>query len=317
MKLAEAKADILKKMREDLGHSYQERVEEHPADLKDKGKFKLDGRVVRVIAPFSGYFANVNPAWFDGGDGQPSINREDFDLYAFYLREKSGYSASYGMVNHSQMRVWVQEFISEHGTEHTNHLDWRCDFHRIGERKAVFRWGDEPLPTAQDDPGSRVVLLRAPGGPHVSTSADDLAWEEKANNDPARWQKIVQRIRAGQPAFRKTLLATYLNRCAISGHGPPAVLEAAHIEPHHVAGVNVSTNGLLLRADLHSLFDDGLLAINPNNFEIWVAPSLRGTPYWEFDGVVLRPRADGRAPSLDRLEAHWRAARKQHASTLP
>jgi hypothetical protein len=76
------------------------------------------------------------------------------------------------MVEFSQMSVWAQEIIREHWTGHTNHIDWRCDFHRIAERKAVPRWGDESLPTAEDNPVSRRVFFGAPGGPHFGDSAE-------------------------------------------------------------------------------------------------------------------------------------------------
>jgi predicted restriction endonuclease len=64
-------------------------------------------------------------------------------------------------------------------------------------------------------------------------------------------------VRRGQPAFRRRLLAAYEGTCCISGWAPEAVLEAAHIQEHSKAGLNSMANGLLLRSDLHALFDEG------------------------------------------------------------
>ena len=47
---------------------------------------------------------------------------------------------------------------------------------------------------------------------------------------------------------------------------------------------NRVSNGLLMRADLHTLFDVGLLAVNPSNVTVVIAPSLLQTTYREFSG---------------------------------
>jgi hypothetical protein len=69
-------------------------------------------------------------------------------------------------------------------------------------------------------------------------------------------------LRQGQPAFRKTLMKAYEGRCAITGCTIPDVLEAAHISPYLGELTNHVTNGLLLRADMHTLFDRGLIKID-------------------------------------------------------
>ena len=84
---------------------------------------------------------------------------------------------------------------------------------------------------------------------------------EAPNDDPAELATFSRALRRGQPAFRRNLLAAYEGRCCVSGWGPEAVLEAAHIEDHAKTGLNSLANGLLLRSDLHALFDEGLLRI--------------------------------------------------------
>ena len=61
--------------------------------------------------------------------------------------------------------------------------------------------------------------------------------------------------RRGQPLFRKRLLKAYDRRCAFTGCAVEALLEAAHIVPYRGSDTNHIANGLLLRADLHTLFE--------------------------------------------------------------
>lgn len=113
--------------------------------------------------------------------------------------------------------------------------------------------------------------------------------------------------RAGQGAFRDMLLEAYGHRCAISDCDAPDALEAAHISPYRGAHTDRIDNGLLLRADLHTLFDRGLLGIDGDDWTVVVAPTLRGTVYGGLAGQ--RIRAPARAcdqPSRELPEGHLR-----------
>lgn len=131
---------------------------------------------------------------------------------------------------------------------------------------------------------------------------------EAPNDGPNKLYKFATRVRRGQPKFRKNLLRLYNNRRAVTGTGPPEVLEAAHIVRHAETGLNHSDNGLLLRADIHYLFDAGLLAIKPDTLEIQLCESLLDTPYERFNGEKLRERNDGSSPASTYLAQRWNQA---------
>ena len=94
--------------------------------------------------------------------------------------------------------------------------------------------------------------------------------------------------RRGQPAFRRRLFAAYCGRCAITGCVVEDVLEAAHIVPYHGPDTNHPTNGLLLRTDLHTLFDLKLVAVDVETMTLLVSPELSDTEYSQYRGRPVR-----------------------------
>ena len=111
-------------------------------------------------------------------------------------------------------------------------------------------------------------------------------------------------LRQGQPAFRNALLAAYAGTCCVTGYRTESVLEAAHISPYTGPHTNSVTNGLLLRADIHTLFDRNLVTVTPG-YRIRVAPALVETPYHHYDSRPLPlPSDPSQHPSVSALEAH-------------
>ena len=109
----------------------------------------------------------------------------------------------------------------------------------------------------------------------------------------------------GQPAFRAALLAAYSGRCALTDCDVADALEAAHITPYLGTETNHPTNGLLLRADIHTLFDLGLIAVDVATMTVVLAPSLTGSAYAFLAGRTLRQPADANMrPSLAALQRH-------------
>jgi len=114
---------------------------------------------------------------------------------------------------------------------------------------------------------------------------------------------IVQR--QGQPLFRDTVLKAYGYRCAITNCDAVPALEAAHIIGYNGPDTNHVSNGLLLRADIHTLFDMGLITIDTATMSVHVAPSLAGTVYSELAEKPLRvPIKEALRPSKVALDQH-------------
>jgi WD40 repeat protein len=113
--------------------------------------------------------------------------------------------------------------------------------------------------------------------------------------------------RQGQPQFRKSLLKAYNRRCVITGCDAEQGLEAAHIIPYLGTSTNHPSNGLLLRSDIHTLFDLHLLSINPETMTVIIAPSLINTCYGEFVGKHLQlSLSEAFEPSREAIEQHYK-----------
>jgi putative restriction endonuclease len=99
---------------------------------------------------------------------------------------------------------------------------------------------------------------------------------------------VLRKVRLGQGAFRVLVTDAYNRKCAISGERTLPVLESAHIKPYALSGPHFISNALLLRSDLHKLFDSGYVTITPN-FKVEVSKRIKeefenGREYYRFHG---------------------------------
>ncbi len=120
-------------------------------------------------------------------------------------------------------------------------------------------------------------------------------------------EKILTSIirRRGQPNFRQQLLEIYGARCAITNCSVEEALEAVHILPYKGPQTNHPSNGLLLRADIHVLFDLGLITVDTKTMTVVIASSLMGSCYAELNGARLHlPRTGAFNSSKDALDQH-------------
>lgn len=114
-------------------------------------------------------------------------------------------------------------------------------------------------------------------------------------------KETVIRPRLGQAAFRVVVTDSYKRTCAVTAEHALPVLEAAHIKPFSLNGPHEVFNGILLRSDLHRLFDTGYITITPE-YRIEVSNRLKkdfenGKSYTQYHGkplIVLPDRPEDR-----------------------
>ncbi len=137
----------------------------------------------------------------------------------------------------------------------------------------------------------------------------DVTGEPTMAPGPVFGRDRLVKARIGQQAFKGLVLTSYERRCAITGNHIQPTLEAAHIRPVSLDGENRLDNGLLLRSDVHTLFDLGYLGINPR-YELQVSPRLRqdwgnGKEFYERAGRGISiPRVRANRPDREAVEWH-------------
>lgn len=121
-------------------------------------------------------------------------------------------------------------------------------------------------------------------------------------SDDEKVRCALRRERIGQQHFRNQLFEAYTGRCAVSDCNMDEALEAAHIENYSGPKSQVVSSGILLRRDLHSLFDAHLISFKlvRGDYQLCGSYLLQHTDYATFAGSVLREPADiAFAPALD------------------
>jgi putative restriction endonuclease len=138
----------------------------------------------------------------------------------------------------------------------------------------------------------------------------ELGLAAAAADKPRFGSEFLTRSRLGQGAFRVLVTDAYERRCAVTGEKTLPVLEAAHIKPYALQGPHQVRNGILLRSDLHRLFDLGYVTITPE-LRLEVSSRLKaewqnGREYYAHHGQPLRfyPHESSSRPSREFLEWH-------------
>lgn len=192
----------------------------------------------------------------------------------------------------------------------------RSDF-RIGCRvltQVFFKREDEWL-SVSENWSKNIVSLKT-----YSTESEDgrrlWEWAQGAftspipgMEEPRFGEPTLIRPRLGQGAFRIAVTDAYQRRCAVTGERTLPALDAAHIRPYVLGGEHSVSNGLLLRRDIHSLFDLGYVTVTPDHvFE--VSPRIRekfenGRDYYAMHGKsLLVPRHSDHRPDTVALDWH-------------
>ncbi|MGW9214296.1 HNH endonuclease [Embleya sp. NPDC055664] len=118
----------------------------------------------------------------------------------------------------------------------------------------------------------------------------------------------VVRVRKGQSQFRNKLLAEQGETCAFTGRAPTTVLEAAHLYSYAKEETHHSRGGLLLRRDVHRLFDLGHICVDPDTGTLDLSEHLQTYPYYAslHGGTLHVPLHRDHREWLTR---HWNAHR--------
>jgi putative restriction endonuclease len=129
-------------------------------------------------------------------------------------------------------------------------------------------------------------------------------------NDNYTPQYALREVRQGQGTFRVEVTDAYHRQCAVSHEHSLPVLEAAHIVEWSDTHTNDVTNGILLRADIHKLFDAGYVTIDPDGYRFVVSKRLKedydnGKEYYQLNGShIVLPDEEAMRPDKRCLVAH-------------
>ena len=215
-----------------------------------------------------------------------------------------------GARNLLEMRQRVAKYRSSVGEKNTNY-DIGC----ILLEQPFFLPENSWIPVPSDwksniVKGRRYDLSTEPGLSlwnqlHVNMLFASVVREEKARYG----EPVLTLPRLGQGSFRIMVTDAYERRCAVTNEKTLPALDAAHIKPYSESGQHVVNNGILLRRDLHALFDKGYITITPSN-QVEVSRRIKeefenGRDYYRLHGSTIRlPTKPSDHPSRDFLEWH-------------
>ncbi|HWF95669.1 MAG TPA: HNH endonuclease [Xanthobacteraceae bacterium] len=155
-------------------------------------------------------------------------------------------------------------------------VDSRGDFQigcRILTQPFFFdrdRWIDLPPSWSPNIVTFKTYSTDDADGKYIWDTIQDRTSRREFDEEQSRYgEPVLVHPRLGQGAFRILVTDNYHRRCAVTGERTLPALDAAHIRPYSDGGMHAVSNGLLLRRDIHSLFDAGYVTVTPNyQFEV-------------------------------------------------
>lgn len=179
--------------------------------------------------------------------------------------------------------------------------------------------------------GTRMFTLHGPVNEHTESlglfnfdGAQELSEKERItlsewDYTDERERTLVEQVRRRQQRkFRELLFQAYEGECAITNANVPQVLQAAHIDPYRGMQSQVASNGLLLRADMHLLYDSHLISVDPDTMQLRIAERLRRSHYVRYNMTHLRlPNAPDAIPREDLLGNHFDQFRNENQMLPP
>lgn len=177
---------------------------------------------------------------------------------------------------------------------------------RLRDLDTVYAGKDQQNAIRRLDPARAEALLLDVSG---VVGMLNLQLSATAVSIPQGHLDAIVRVRRGQQKFRESLLGRYGSTCAVTGQQPEDVLDAAHLYSYADRAVHDPGGGLLLRSDVHRMFDRLLLTFDPRTWTSRVAPALLD----EYPGLRVldaQPMAVTEVvrPDATLLEDHFGAA---------
>lgn len=224
----------------------------------------------------------------------PPVGSYDSDWTYRYFQEglnpssRDMYASNRGLVRCQKDEVPVAVLIQEFGKPKVQYRVW-------GLAKVVD-WEDGYFAFEGYLPDGREQTIFPLLRPAYANAA-----EPKPLHSVGDARRIIETqivARQGGAAFRAEALKRADGYCAVTGWNVPAVLEAAHIVPYRGPRTNEPDNALLLRADIHTLFDRDLLLIDPSTLRIVLTDPLKNGPYAAYEGTLIRLPAGVSAQTL-------------------
>ncbi len=198
----------------------------------------------------------------------------------YKARHDAAWTSLEGLLSGPQLRSLCFSPASQHSMRS---LDWSALSSALvtaGETRAVSR-----------------IVHRAP---EIITPNQQVEYTPLASGHA----QAVVRVRRGQQQFRERILARFGEHCAFTGPTPKRVLDAGHLYSYADLGEHHEHGGLMLRRDIHRLFDDGGLAVNPSTRRIDVSETL--APYAQYTRLQDKPlQVDINDQHAEWLEKHW------------
>ena len=288
--------------------------------------------------PWFDYLASQSPEevnfWQPSGTGEFKALRPG-DLFLFKLKAPWNAIAGGGVFEHASLAplslAW-ESFGTANGNaslgdmrstiaklRRSGALDSRDD-PTIGCRILTqpFFWPEERWIATPPSFAANTVVGRGYSAEEGEGMALWGAVQERLQLDPAaprpvaaeRFGKpaLMQR-RLGQGSFRLAVTDGYGRRCAVSGEKTLPILDAAHIRSYAAGGEHDVSNGLLLRTDIHKLFDRGFVTVT-DDLRFAVSERLKadfdnGVHYYAMQGrEIAKPRPGFPPPSREALRWH-------------
>lgn len=277
---------------------------------------------------------NCNEVNFWKPGTQPFKALQENDLFLFKLHAPHNYIVGGGyFVKYSMLPTYLawDAFGEKNGTASLQELNYSINKYRSKNNTDmqcpqigciiltdVFYFDEENWIPAPENFSSNIVQ----GKRYYTENADGLRLfneiQERIQMQSVdvfmvreeRYRESMTKHRLGQGAFRVVVTDAYQRRCAITGEKTLPVLEAAHIKPYASDGPNSIDNGLLLKSDFHTLFDNGYITID-QDYRINVSRRLyedygNGRDYYKYHGqkMLILPERIREMPSKEYLQWH-------------